>query len=271
MRKRTDGLELSASDLASHLGCHHLTQLDLAVAEGTLTPPVWRDPTLAVLQERGLELEKTYLAHLWARGRQISEPGPDDDSAGPARTIAAMRDGVEVIYQAALRNGHWFGRADFLQRVDQPSRLWAWSYEVLDAKLARDTRAGTILQLCLYSLMVGEIQGYLPERMHVILPGADFQPLSFRVHDFYAYHRLVQRQLETAVGGAVDPATYPNPVPQCDICRWWPVCDQRRHDDDHLCLVAGISRLQINQLRSWGVDTLTALAELPLPLERRPS
>lgn len=119
--------------------------------------------------------------------------------------------------------------------------------------------------------MVADIQGSLPERMHVILPREDFQPLSFRVHDFLAYHRLVQRHLETAIDGAVELATYPDPVPQCDICRWWPVCDQRRHDDDHLCLVAGISRLQINELRSWGVATLTALAELPLPLERRPS
>ena len=165
MRRRTDGLELSASDLASHLGCRHLTQLDLAVAEGTLAPPAWRDPTLAVLQERGLDLEKAYLAHLRARGLSDLGADPDDDSAGIARTIAAMRDGADVIYQAALRTGHWYGRADFLQRVDRPSRLGDWSYEVLDAKLARDTRAGTILQLCLYSHMLGEIQG--------VLPGAD--------------------------------------------------------------------------------------------------
>jgi predicted RecB family nuclease len=137
-----------------------------------------------VLQERGLELERAYLAHLRAVGCQISEPNADDDSGGLARTMAAMRDGADVIYQAALRTGHWYGRADFLQRVDRPSRLGAWSYEVLDAKLARDTRAGTILQLCLYSHIVGEIQGDLPEQMHVILPSEDFQPLSFRVRDF---------------------------------------------------------------------------------------
>ena len=64
MRKGTDGLELSASDLASHLGCRHLTQLDLVVADGRLTPPAWRDPTLEVLQQRGLELEQLYLEHL---------------------------------------------------------------------------------------------------------------------------------------------------------------------------------------------------------------
>ncbi len=81
----------------------------------------------------------------------------------------------------------------------------------------------------------------------------------------------MQRQLEAAINGAADPqATYPDPVPHCEICRWWQECDRRRRADDHLCLVAGISKLQINELRSWGVDTLTALAELPLPLERRP-
>ena len=252
MRNVADGIDLSASDLASHLGCRHVTQLDLAVAGGTLRPPAWRDPTLEVLQERGLELEKAYLEHLRTQGRRISEPGPGDDRSGIQRTIAAMRDGADVIYQAALRSGHWYGRADFLERVDRPSALGPWSYEVSDAKLARETRAGTILQLCLYSHMTAHVQERLPESMHVILPGRDFRPLSFRVHDFLAYHRLVQQQLEAAVDGAAGRASYPDPVPQCDICRWWPLCDRRRHDDDHLCLVAGLSRLQINELRGWG-------------------
>ena len=235
-------------------------------------PPRWRDPALEVLQERGLELELAYLDHLKCQRLAVSEPGPNEDGSGTDRTLAAMRDGVEVIYQATLSDGRWWGRADFLKRVDQPSELGIWSYQVLDAKLARETRAGTILQLCLYSHMVREIQGVLPEHMHVVMPGDGLPLETFRVQDFLAYHRLVQRRLEVAVEGAADGCvTYPDPVPQCDICRWWPVCDQRRHEDDHLCLVAGISKLQINELRSWGVDTLTSLAEVPLPLDRRPS
>ena len=271
MRIGTDGFELSASDLANHLGCHHLTQLDLAVAAGNRQPPEWRDPARAVLQQRGLELEQAYLDHLRQQGRRITELGPDEDGSWLERTIAAMRGGAEVIYQATLRSGRWNGRADFLRRVERPSQLGVWSYEVLDAKLARETRAGTVLQLCLYSHMVADVQGNLPEFMHVIVPHEGFESLTFRVHDFLAYHRLVQRQLEAAIDGAIDPqGTYPDPVPHCEICRWWQECDRRRHADDHLCLVAGISKLQINELRSWGVDTLAALAELPLPLERRP-
>ena len=82
---------------------------------------------------------------------------------------------------------------------------------MLDAKLARETRAGTVLQLCLYSHLVADIQGVLPEHMHVIVPGDDFEPLTFRVHDFLAYHRLVQRQLEAAINGAADPRHLPGP------------------------------------------------------------
>ena len=59
-------------------------------------------------------------------------------------------------------------------------------------------------------------------------------------------------------------------MPQCEICRWWPDCDRRRRDDDHLCLVAGISKLQISELHDWGVATLADLAELPLPLAASP-
>ena len=39
-------------------------------------------------------------------------------------------------------------------------------------------------------------------------------------------------------------ATYPEPVEHCDVCRWAAECVQRRRDDDHLSLVAGISGRQ---------------------------
>ena len=174
--------------------------------------PIWRDPALEVLQERGLELEKAYLSRLRQQGYQIAEPGADRDGSALERTITAMRDGARVIYQATLKSGRWHGRADFLKRIEQPSRLGAWRYEVLDAKLARETRAGTILQLCLYSNMLADIQDVLPERMHVIMPGADFGLLSFRVHDFIAYHRLVHRRLEAAINVTTDHQT-PIPTP----------------------------------------------------------
>ena len=54
-----------------------------------------------------------------------------------AATLQAMRDGVDVIYQAVLLGDRRLGYADFLRRVEKPSDLGAWSYEVWDTKLAR--------------------------------------------------------------------------------------------------------------------------------------
>ena len=86
------------------------------------------------------------------------DPGRDRT----ADTVRAMHEGADVIYQAPLGDERWYGRADFLKRVPKASALGAWSYEVVDAKLATETRAGTLLQLCLYSELVGAIQGLDP-------------------------------------------------------------------------------------------------------------
>jgi urease accessory protein UreE len=55
-------IRLSATDLASHLGCHHLTQLNLRAALGELRRLYYNDPTLEVLREMGVEHERQYLA-----------------------------------------------------------------------------------------------------------------------------------------------------------------------------------------------------------------
>jgi len=40
--------------------------------------------------------------------------------------------------------------------------------------------------------------------------------------------------------------------------------------DDHLSLVAGISKVQRTELKEWGISTLTALGKAPLPAGKRP-
>jgi uncharacterized protein len=82
-----------------------------------------------------------------------------------------MRSGADVIVQAALLQGVWSGRADILRRVEIASDLGAWSYEVIDTKLARETKGATVLQLSLYSDLLGASQGREPEYTYVVTPG----------------------------------------------------------------------------------------------------
>lgn len=271
MRVDKNGVQVSATDLAKHLACRHLTSLDLLAARGEIKRPYWHDPGLAVLEERGLRHEAAYLSHLKNQGYDLLlEESELDDDARLQRTLNAVRSGIGVIAQADLKDGCWRGRADVLLRVDKPSNLGGWSYEVVDTKLARETRGGTILQLCLYSELLTHLQGAIPDRMHVVTPGRGFQAESFRVHDFVAYYRFVKSRLERIVGAAEIPSTYPEPVEHCEICRWWPLCNDRRRGDDHLSFVAGILKSQIGELRKWDVNTLASLAALPLPLTNRP-
>ena len=263
MRLLEEFLRLSATDLANHLGCVHLSQLDRAAAEGRKRRPQRNDPIGALLRVRGLEHEAAYLEHLkTTRGLDVVEIAVAPGEDGVDKTVSAMRAGADLIYQAPLGNERWYGRADFLQRVDEPSRLGLWSYEVTDAKLATETRAGTVLQLCVYSELLAAIQGEWPEAANVVAPHHDFKPERYRLADYKAYYRLVKRRLEGALDAAPAPVTYPDPVQHCEVCAWWAGCNARRRDDDHLCFVAGISRSQIKELKHIHVDTLERLGDL---------
>src|SRR5436190_7167532 len=187
-----------------------------------------------------------------------------------------MERGAEVIAQGALSDGEWFGRPDVLRRVATKSERWAWSYEVADTKLARETKAATILQLSLYSDLVGRIQGTMPEFLWVVPPGEGFAGEKYRVSEYAAYYRYVRERLRRAVGveaGAeteTETETYPEPVEHCNVCRWFRECDARRRADDHLSLVADMRRQQRDQFEAWDAETMEKLAMLPIPLKERP-
>lgn len=272
MRKESNSFELSASDLVGYLNCRHLSALERAVAEGLLKRPYVQDPLLEILWERGSIHEQNYIDHLTKAGLEVVKiDGFDISGEAVAATAAAMRRGAPIIAQGAFSHRGWVGRADILRRIEVPSRLGVWSYEAIDTKLARETKAGSILQLCLYSDLIKEVQGLAPEHMFVVVPWSDFQPEQYRFADFAAYFRRVKRELINSLSdGGGGQGTYPDPNEHCEICVWRAACEQRRRDDDHLCLVAGISKLQINELSEHGTSTMGALAGMALPLNWKP-
>ena len=103
--------------------------------------------------------------------------------------------------------------------------------------------------------------------MYVVTPWSEFELQQYRFMDYAAYFRKVKRGLLTAMAERDSAETYPDPIEHCDICRWRETCQKRRRSDDHLCLVAGISKLQINELKQRGITTVKGLADMPLPLE----
>ena len=265
MQQKKGELTFSASDLSGYISCKHLLGLNKKAAIGELTKPVRKNNLAEALQQLGNEFEQAYLDFLENEGKSVAKIDKESTSAYK-ETIEAMRSGADIIYQARLEMKPWQGWADFLVRVERPSDLGNWSYEVYDTKLSSNTKAGTILQITLYSEMISKIQGVMPERMYVKHPKG-FE--EYRVLDYSAYYRFIKHKFLEAVANPAE--TYPDPVNHCSVCNWWPVCDKVRRDDDHLQFVAGLGKSQLKELRSQGIEKLEQLAKLPLPLPFRPN
>ena len=252
-------LTLSPSDLNDYVECAHLTTLALEAARGSRARPHVADEYAELLRRKGEEHERAYLERLRAEGRAIVEiqlGEPWDFEAAARRTAQAMREGAEVIAQATFVDGRWRGRADFLVRVARPTKLGAWGYEPLDAKLARAEKPTYVLQLCFYSDGIAAIQGSPPEHMHVLLGVGEQRAL--RYDDFAAYYRRVRARFEAAIGAPA--ATEPYPVEHCALCEFREVCAARWAAEDHLVQVANVRRDQVMRLREVGLPTLAALA-----------
>ena len=277
----------SATDLVGYLACEHLTALERAALAGLVARPMREDRELDVIRRRGFEHEARYLADLRAQGLRVAEiDRHEGDERGErmrlqaAETIDAMASGVAAVFQATFFDGRWLGYADFLLRVESPQHPSVWGpyhYEVADTKLARHVKAGAVLQICSYVDQLERIQGVRPQEMRVVLGGSARETATLRVEDYMAYYHAARTRFEEAVLGtdlapappATYPptATYPEPVDHCDVCRWAELCVQRRRDDDHLSLVAGINARQRKALAARQIDTVERLAAAPIPLD----
>ncbi len=253
----------SASDVANFLACHHLLTLDRAGVAGQIKKPYFYDPGVEVLRQLGARHEQGYLCHLTVdKGLDVAKiPSDVSWAEGAAQTLDALRRGASVLYQATFQNGPWFGRADFLIRVPKPSLLGAWSYEPLETKLALSTKAGALVQLCFYAHLLSQIQGVQPEWVHTVL-GRGTEAEKYPLAQYIAYFRKVKWDFEQTYNQPPD--SYPEPVEHCDVCSWFPLCDKRRHTDDHLSLVPGTTRNQRKVLVANGVTTVASLAALDL-------
>lgn len=256
MRKIEDTVLLSASDLMRYMGCAYATSLDLALLHGANLQPKEDSEDAALLQRQGDAHEAAHLARLAASGRKILEIKRDGLSLNAEQTRTALKSGVDVIFQGAFLSGNWGGWSDFLERVERPSLLGNFSYEVTDTKLKRKPHPKHVLQLVLYSDLLTEIQGGFPEFAHVELGNGERATL--RLSDYAAYARLARGRLESFI--ASPEPVRPIPCSDCSLCRWVDHCETVWTKEDSLFTVANITRGQVKKLEAAGINTLETLA-----------
>jgi uncharacterized protein len=259
MQRRGEKIVYSASDLMAFLECHHLSTLNL-LALDTKMERAAPDEQIQLIQDKGFAHEADFLESLRQAGGKIVELSSKGElQSNIAATRAAMAAGAEVIFQAALSDGTFFGYADFLRRVDRPSAFGDWSYEVADTKLAHRAKPKFMIQLAHYSELLTSIQGVQPGKMHLVL--GNRAERSFRVSDYIRYYRHLRLQFEVFI--AERPKTQPESCAHCPVCDWRDRCADAWERVDHLNQVANISKIQIKRLAENSVHTLAQLAELP--------
>src|SRR5438094_4015342 len=182
MKKESDSIIYSPSDLIRYLASPFASWLDGYKAEGSVLVEIAKDE--------------------------------NDFAAAHKATLAAINDKAAIIYQAALQDGSFAGYADFL-KLDAPGK-----YEVWDTKLALSPKPYYPIQLCCYSEMLAAVTGQgMPERIGVILGNGDH--VEFRVEDFIHYYRHIKDSfiaMQAAFTGNMDDC--PQPLPRADHGRW---------------------------------------------------
>lgn len=262
LRKVAGHILFSATDLVRFMGCAHATTLDLSRMRGEGPEPREDSEDAALLQKMGDAHEAAHLARLTSTGHGIVKIERGDLAQNAATTRLALAEGPEVVFQGAFLSGNWGGWSDFLERVERPSALGAFSYEVADTKLKRRPHPKHVLQLVLYSDLLTEIQGDAPEFAHVEL--GDGTRATLRLADYSAYARMARTRLE---GFVANPAsTRPIPCADCGLCRWSDHCESVWQTEDSLFKVANITRGQVKKLEAAGIATMEALANLDHPV-----
>ncbi len=165
MKRENGTLRLSASDLMQFMACPHATYLDILRLDGLAPGEVEDSEDVVLLQERGDAHEAAYLDALQLQGKSVAIINTDGVSFSQSvkETLKALEACPEIIFQGALEGGKWGGYSDFLERVERPSKLGSFSFEVADTKLKRKPAPGHVLQLVLYSDLVTQIQNLAPD------------------------------------------------------------------------------------------------------------
>lgn len=258
-----------ASDLNNFLECRRLTELDTLVAAGKLAkPPAAKNDGAELIRKKGDEHERRYLERAQSDDASAvvtferSGAGIAAYEEAARRTIEAMRVGAKLIYQATFFDGRFLGHADFLRRVETPSDLGTWSYEVIDTKLALSPKPYFIVQLCNYSEHLQRVQGRMPDYGYIVLGNGEER--AFRLSEYLAYYRHLKQRFITEEAQRESESlasVYPLKVGHCAVCPWNDACTAKRVEDDHLTLVARLGRGQAEKLQKHGIASVVQLAK----------
>ncbi|WP_378146887.1 TM0106 family RecB-like putative nuclease [Cnuibacter sp. UC19_7] len=264
----------SASDLTAAAKCEFALVRTLDAKLGRIPPlDETADPMLDRAARLGdLHEERTLERYLAEFGRYDgSRPGgvalierPDERPTaeillrGQEATLAALRGGADIVYQATFYDGRFLGYADFIRRTS-PADASEHVYEVYDTKLARRAKVTALLQLAAYADQLTRLGIAVGPQVHLLL--GDGSTSSHDLVDVLPVYLERRSRLESMLDERLadpEPVTWGDPRfavdGRCDVC----APEVEAHRD--LLLVASMRTTQRVRLLEAGIGTIDELA-----------
>ena len=187
-----------------------------------------------------------------------------------AETLAALRAGADVVYQAGFFDGRFGGWADFLVRERGGQDAASGPvYAVYDTKLARHAKVTALLQLAAYADQMLRAGIRPADEVHLIL--GDHSTTNHRLADLLPVYRdrrarlaaLLDTHRRAAAPIAWDDPRYPG-IRACGRCE---VCAPELARTHDVLLVAGLRATQRARLHDAGLATIDDLAASAGPVD----
>lgn len=218
------------------------------------------DELSQLLSKRGITHEESLITTFAGENKTIARIDLlESIEQKKTATLAAMQQGLDVIYQPILESENIRGYADFLLKVLGESKFGSYHYEVLDTKLATKLKPEFAVQLCCYADLLEKIQGTRPKHLKVGLGNGEIKTLKTEEY-FYYYLCLKEQFLKKQQ--EFDSSKMPDPFDSKSYGQWTTFAEKLLENKDHLSLVANITRSQIKRLNSAGVLTCEDLIQL---------
>ena len=149
-----------------------------------MSDPFWIWCQLHAPKEEAIGIKDRHLDFVFEKGKIFEESWvqenypnfvkviPEYGEKAIDRTVELMMAGVDVIYQPFFRSETEYlkGKGDLLIKdTTHKSNLGDYHYRVEEIKNSKEVKAYHKLQTACYNFMLGSIQGYLPEKITIIL------------------------------------------------------------------------------------------------------
>jgi len=184
-----------------------------------------------------------------------------------ARTLRAMEQGADVVYQGAFFDGTFHGRADFLVRDALDAGSGVPRYAVWDTKLARREKVRAVLQVAAYADQLRRAGVDPTEHAHLVL-GTRVRTNHLLAEVLPVFSARRERMLEVVGEHLADdgPVEWGDPrYAACGRLAVCPDCAESAERARDVLLVGGVYGPQRVALAASGITTIDALAAAPQP------